>query len=219
MTQPDLNATDRHARMAAICALAPVVPVLLVDRVEDAVPLAKALTAGGLPVLEVTLRTEAALDVIRAMREGCPDAVVGVGTLRTKADVSAALEAGAQFGVSPGVLPEILDAAEEKNFALLPGTATPSEMMFAAGEGYRILKLFPAEMVGGLPLIKAVSSPLADLKFCPTGGIDAKRAVDYLAQPNVVCVGGSWVAPRAMVDGGDWAGIQALAAEAAALAR
>lgn len=202
-----------------ICRLAPVIPVLVVDEVAHAVPLARALVAGGLPALEVTLRTPAALEVIRAMAAEVPDAVVGVGTLRTWNDVSAAADAGARFGVSPGFSANLLQAARSVDMPLLPGVATPSEAMAAAEHGLRVLKFFPAEANGGVPVLKAWESPLADLVFCPTGGIGEGNARDYLARPNVICVGGSWVAPKALVEAGDWSGITELARKAAALAQ
>jgi 2-dehydro-3-deoxyphosphogluconate aldolase/(4S)-4-hydroxy-2-oxoglutarate aldolase len=202
-----------------ICRLAPVIPVLVVDEVAHAVPLARALVAGGLPALEVTLRTPAALEVIRAMASEVPDAVVGVGTLRTWNDVSAAADAGARFGVSPGFSANLLQAARSVDMPLLPGVATPSEAMAAAEHGLRVLKFFPAEANGGVPVLKAWESPLADLVFCPTGGIGEGNARDYLARPNVICVGGSWVAPKALVEAGDWSGITELARKAAALAQ
>lgn len=200
-----------------ICRLAPVIPVLIVDEVAHAVPLARALVAGGLPALEVTLRTPVAFEVIRAMAAEVPDAVVGVGTLRTGDDVRAAAEAGARFGVSPGFSPNLLEASRAAGLPMLPGVATPSEAMAAAEHGLKMLKFFPAEANGGVPVLKAWESPLADLKFCPTGGIGEGNARDYLSRPNVVCVGGSWVAPKALVAAGDWAGITELARKAASL--
>ena len=200
-----------------ICQLAPVVPVLIVDDAADAAPLARALVVGGLKALEITLRTPAALDAIRAMADAAPDAVVGAGTLRTAADVKAAVQAGAQFGVSPGLSPSVLDAAEEAGLPMLPGVATPSEAMAAAERGLEILKFFPAEANGGIPVLKAWASPLAGLEFCPTGGVGPSNAADYLAQPNVLCVGGSWVAPGDLIRKGDWGAITALSRAAASL--
>jgi len=203
--------------IAQICRLAPVIPVLVIDDAATAAPLAKALVAGGLPVLEVTLRTPAALDAIRAMSDAAPEALVGAGTLRSSADVQAAVAAGARFGVSPGFLPSVLDTAGEVGLPLLPGVATPSEAMAAAELGLDHLKFFPAEANGGVPVLQGWASPLAGLSFCPTGGIGIGNAPDYLALSNVVCVGGSWVAPKAMVAAQDWDGITRLAAEAAKL--
>lgn len=201
----------------AVCRLAPVIPVLVVEDVSVAAPLAKALSAGGLKALEVTLRTPAALDVIRAMIDAAPDAVVGAGTLRTPQDVKNAHAAGARFGVSPGLSAKLLDAADEVGLPMLPGVATPSEAMAAAERGLSVLKFFPAEANGGAPVLKAWASPLKGLMFCPTGGVSKGNARDYLSLPNVVCVGGSWVAPGDKLAAGDWDAVTALAAEAAQL--
>lgn len=201
-----------------ICRLAPVVPVLIVEDVAHAAPLAAALVKGGLPALEVTLRTKAALEVIRAMAD-VEGGVVGAGTLLTPADVKAAKAAGAQFGVSPGATPALLEACAEYDLPILPGAATPSEVMALLERGYTVQKFFPAEQAGGAPFLKALSSPLPQVRFCPTGGIGMKNAPDYLSSPNILCVGGSWVAPKAAVLAGDWAEITRLAAEAATLAR
>ncbi len=200
-----------------ICRLAPVIPVLIVDDAATAGPLARALVAGGLKALEVTLRTPAALDAIRAMVDAAPDAAVGAGTLLTPADVKAAKAAGATFGVSPGATERILDAAEDAGLPMLPGVATPSEALRAMERGLEVLKFFPAEQNGGADMLRAWASPLARLKFCPTGGVSVANAPDYLSLPNVVCVGGSWVAPKDAVNNGDWARIEALARAAASL--
>lgn len=197
-----------------VCRLAPVVPVLVIDDLDKAVPLAKALVAGGLRALEITLRTAAALDAIRAVADAVPDAVVGVGTLLTADDVKASVEAGARFGVSPGFSARIMDAAEAAGLPMLPGVATPSEAMAAAERGLSLLKFFPAEANGGAPVLKAWSSPLAGLKFCPTGGVSERNAADYLALSNVICVGGSWVAPKAAIEQGDWETITRLSRQA-----
>jgi 2-dehydro-3-deoxyphosphogluconate aldolase/(4S)-4-hydroxy-2-oxoglutarate aldolase len=202
-----------------ICRLAPVIPVLIVDEAKDAGPLAKALAAGGLKALEVTLRTSAALDAIRAMVDAAPDAVVGAGTLMTPLDVKEAAAAGAKFGVSPGFTDRLLDAAEDAGLPMLPGVATPGEAMRAAERGLDVLKFFPAEQNGGAPVLAAWASPLAKIRFCPTGGVSMMNAGSYLALPNVVCVGGSWVAPKDAVKAGDWARIETLARAAAALPR
>lgn len=203
-------------RTREICALAPIVPVLVVDDAAHARPLAEALVAGGLPALEVTLRTPAALDVIRAMAD-VPGGVVGAGTLVTPEDVRAAKEAGAQFGVSPGATETLIAACEAEGLPLLPGAASASEAMRLLELGYDMLKFFPAEAAGGAPALKAIGAPLAQITFCPTGGVSPANARDYLSLPNVVCAGGSWVAPKPMVQAGDWAGIEALAREAAKL--
>lgn len=203
--------------IAEICRLAPVIPVLIVEDAAQAPPLAKALVAGGLRALEVTLRTPAALDAIRAMAGAAPEAVVGAGTLRTARDVQEAVAAGAKFGVSPGLSDAVLDAAEAAGLPMLPGVATPSEAMRGAERGLDHLKFFPAEANGGAPVLKAWASPLAGLSFCPTGGVTPQNAPDYLALPNVVCAGGSWLAPKKLIAAGDWAAITHLAAEAARL--
>ena len=212
--------TPDHASTltAEVCALAPVIPVLVVKDAAHAAPLARALVAGGLPALEVTLRTPAALDVIREMAtvEG---GVVGAGTLLTPADVERAKEAGASFGVSPGATPLLLEAAEANDLPLLPGAASATEAMALLERGYRVQKFFPAEAAGGASFLKSLASPLPQIRFCPTGGIGADNAPDYLALPNVACVGGSWVATGALVEAGDWDGITALAAAAAKLPR
>lgn len=200
----------------AICRKAPIVPVLVVEDVAHAVPLARALVSGGLPALEVTLRTPAALEVIRAMAN-VPGGIVGAGTLRSVEDVHAAKDAGAQFGVSPGATDRLLDAAEEAGLPMLPGAATASEAMRLWERGYRMLKFFPAETSGGAPALKALAAPLPDILFCPTGGVTPQNAAGYLSLPNVVCAGGSWVAPKAKLAGGDWQGIEHLARDAATL--
>ncbi len=212
--------TPQQASLRAreIAALAPIIPVLVVDDAAHAQPLAKALVAGGLPALEVTLRTPAALDVIREMAQ-VPGGVVGAGTLLTPADVQAAKDAGAQFGVSPGATDRLLDACEEADLPLLPGAATASEAMRLLERGYTMLKFFPAEASGGAPALKAIGAPIPQISFCPTGGVGLKNASDYLGLPNVVCAGGSWVAPKDAVAAGDWQRIETLAREAAALPR
>lgn len=212
--------TPEHASelTARVCALAPVIPVLVVDDAATAADLARALVAGGLPALEVTLRTPAALDAIREMA-AVPGGVVGAGTLLTEKGVEAAKEAGATFGVSPGATRRLMDACEANDLPLLPGAATPSEAMHLLERGYSVQKFFPAEGNGGVPVLKAWAAPLPQIRFCPTGGVSLANARDYLALPNVLCVGGSWVAPAAMVKGADWAGVARLAAEAASLAR
>ncbi len=201
-----------------ICGLAPVIPVLVVDDAAHARPLAEALVAGGLPVLEVTLRTPAALDVIRAMAE-VPGGVVGAGTLITPADVAAAKAAGALFGVSPGVTEDLLAACEAEELPLLAGTATVSEAMRMLARGYDVCKFFPAEANGGAPALKSFAGPLPQVHFCPTGGVTPQNAPDYLKLPNVLCVGGSWVASAALMNAGKWDEIEALARDASRLPR
>jgi len=202
------KAASQRAR--EICGLAPIIPVLVVHDATKAAPLAQALVAGGLPALEVTLRTPAALDVIREMAK-VPGGVVGAGTLITPDDVTAAVEAGAQFGVSPGATDELLEACEAAGLPLLPGAATASEAMRLLARGYDMLKFFPAEASGGAPALKAIGAPLPQISFCPTGGVSPENAQSYLSLPNVICAGGSWVAPAQMVEKEDWSGIQALA--------
>jgi 2-dehydro-3-deoxyphosphogluconate aldolase / (4S)-4-hydroxy-2-oxoglutarate aldolase len=209
---------DASRKTEEICRLAPIVPVLVVDDVAHAAPLARALVAGGLPALEVTLRTASALDVIAAMAE-VPGGVVGAGTLLTADDVKRAKDAGARFGVSPGATDALLDAAEAHDLPLLPGAATASEAMRLFERGYSVVKFFPAEAAGGAALLKSLASPLPAIRFCPTGGVTPANAEDYLSLPNVLCAGGSWVAPKAAMAAGDWAGIETLAREAARLGR
>ena len=196
----------------------PVVPVLTIERVADAVPLARALAAGGLSVIEVTLRTDAAIEAVVALAE-MPDVVVGVGTVTTPSDVGLALSAGARFLVSPGTPPELAAALAQALVPVLPGCATPTEAMALAARGFSVLKFFPAAAAGGVSFLAAMAAPLPHIKFCPTGGIDMANAAAYLALPNVVCVGGSWVAPKEAVRAGDFARITALAREAARLGR
>lgn len=200
-----------------ILDLAPVVPVIIIHQLEHAVPLAKALCEGGLKVLEVTLRTPVALESIAAMRKAVPDAIVGVGTLTRPEDFAKAAVAGAQFGVSPGLTPELVEAARTVPFPLLPGVMTPAEVIAARHSGYHALKLFPAQQAGGLGMLKALASPFSDVVFCPTGGITRDTAGSFLALPNVVCVGGSWVTPQEHMDSGNWGAITALARDAAEL--
>jgi len=195
----------------------PVIPVLKIGNVAHAVPLARALVAGGLPAIEITLRTPAALDAIRAVAKEVPEAVVGAGTILSGEDFVKAADAGSRFIVSPGSTPELLETAEKSDVPLLPGATTPSEIMALQARGYEILKFFPAEQSGGLPFLKALASPLAAIRFCPTGGISLKNAPNYLAQPNIVCVGGSWVAPDADIEAGNWQRIEELAREASQL--
>lgn len=213
-----MTTENRSEQTRALCALAPIIPVLVVEDAKDAKPLAQALVQGGLPVLEVTLRTAAALDVIREMAS-VAGGHVGAGTLVTPSDVWAAKEAGATFGVSPGATPALLDAAEEAQLPMLPGAATASEAMALLARGYDVLKFFPAEASGGVPALKGIGGPLPQITFCPTGGINPGNALSYLSLSNVICAGGSWVAPNDLVAAQDWAGITALAAEAAKLGR
>ncbi len=205
--------------IAAVAALAPVIPVLTIDKVADAVPLARALVKGGLPVLEITFRTAAAIDALKAIATEVPDAVIGAGTVLSEDQLDRAQRAGARFVVSPGCTPALAAAALKVAIPFLPGVQTVSEAMALLEQGFRLLKFFPADASGGLNWLKAVAAPLAGLRFCPTGGVGAERAPAYLALPNVACVGGSWVAPRSTVAAGDWAEIERRAAEAAKLKR
>lgn len=199
--------------------MAPVIPVLTIEDVAHAVPLARALVAGGLPVLEITLRTPAGLAAIEAIAKAVPQAVVGVGTLTRAVDFAAAERAGAKFGVSPGLTPELAAAARGTRFPLLPGAMTPTDVIAARIAGYNVLKLFPAEQAGGIPMLRALGAPFPDVLFCPTGGISRATAPDYLALGNVACVGGSWVAPAALLRAGDWEAVEQLARDAAGLRR
>lgn len=195
----------------------PVIPVLKIDHVADAVPLARALARGGLPAIEITLRTADALETIRRVAAEVEEAIVGAGTILDTRQFGEAEAAGSKFIVSPGVTRELLAAAAQSAVPLLPGAITPGEIMMAREAGLDFLKFFPAEQAGGASFLKALASPLAGIRFCPTGGVTAKNAPDYLGLPNVVCVGGSWVAPDALVKAGDWTAIEKLAREAAGL--
>lgn len=209
---------DASLEAAKICKLGPVVPVLVLEDASKAKGLARALVAGGLPALEVTLRTDAALDAIREMSE-VAGGVVGAGTLLTPRDVENAKAAGAKFGVSPGATDALLDACEANDLPLLPGAATSSEVMRLLERGYTVQKFFPAEANGGAKALQAIGAPLPQVSFCPTGGVGLKNANDYLSLSNTLCVGGSWVAPKQMIYSDDWAGIEELAREAANLPR
>lgn len=204
------------ATLKTLLSSTPVVPVIIHDDVATARNLAEALVAGGLTNLEVTLRTPNALKVIEEMAK-VPGAVVGSGTVRKKDDMKASVDAGCRFMVSPGAPVALLEAAEDIAIPLLPGIASPTEAMAASLLGYTYLKFFPAEAMGGAPVLKSFASPLPDLKFCPTGGIDVEKARTYLTLPNVVCVGGSWVVPGDRIAAGDFDAIRALAANAAKL--
>lgn len=203
---------------AARARNAKIIPVVTVERADHAVPLARALVAGGLPVIEITLRSAAALDAIRAIAAAVPDAHVGAGTIRAPEQGEAALAAGARFIVSPGATHRLLDAARSWGVPYLPGAATPSEMMRLAERGITFMKLFPAEAVGGVRLLKSLAAPLPELVFCPTGGIDPKNLADYLVLPNVACIGGSWMVPQQAVAAGDWPALTEGAAKAREIA-
>lgn len=209
--------TQGQKAIEKILTLAPVVPVLVIDEAATAVPLARALVAGGLKAIEVTFRTPAALDSIRAIAQEVEGAVVGAGTVLTAAQVKQAEEAGCRFMVAPGASLDLLAAARDSSVPLLPGAATASEAMTLLEQGFALQKFFPAEPAGGVAYLKALAQPLAGIRFCPTGGISRASAGSYLALPNVVCVGGSWVAPADKVAAGAWDEIEALARDAAAL--
>jgi 2-dehydro-3-deoxyphosphogluconate aldolase/(4S)-4-hydroxy-2-oxoglutarate aldolase len=194
-----------------------VIPVIAIDDINHAVPLARALVAGGIRVLEVTLRTAHGLPAIKAMAEQVPDAIVGVGTLTQPREFAAARDAGAVFGVSPGLTPALIEAARASGLPLLPGVMTPSEVMAAREAGFRQLKLFPAMQAGGVGMLNALTGPLGDVMFCPTGGVSQDNAPQFLACRNVACVGGSWLTPKEALLAGDWDRITALARAASAL--
>ncbi|UXN59289.1 2-dehydro-3-deoxy-phosphogluconate aldolase [Phyllobacterium zundukense] len=196
----------------------PVIPVILIQNLADAVPLARALAKGGLPAIEITLRTAAALDAIRAVANEVPEAIVGAGTILNARQYDEAVNAGSRFIVSPGATLQLIEAARDSKVPLLPGAITPGEIMALREEGYTMLKFFPAEQAGGAAFLKSLSSPLAGTLFCPTGGVSIANAKTYLNLPNVVCVGGSWVAPEELVKAGKWDEITKLAAEAVKLA-
>jgi len=200
-----------------VMRIGPVIPVIVIERAEDAVPLARALLAGGVRVLEVTLRTPVALAAVTAIAREVSEALVGVGTVTRPEELDAAQRAGARFAVSPGLTPALADAARRSSLPLLPGVMTPSEVIAARAAGFSALKLFPAQQAGGIGMLEAMAGPFADVVFCPTGGVRAANAREFLAQPNVACVGGSWLTPRDAVAANDWPRITALAREAAAL--
>jgi len=202
--------------IAKVCNAAPVIPVLTIDRVEDAQPLARALVAGGLPALEITLRTAAAMEAIAAVAE-VEGAMAGVGTLLTAAQIRGAKSAGATFGVSPGATETLIQTARDYNLPLLPGAATATEAMWLLEQGFIFQKFFPAEAAGGAPALGSMAGPLPQITFCPTGGVTPKNAKTYLALANTRCVGGSWIAPKALIDAGDWDQITQIARRAADL--
>ena len=212
-----MNASELSAAMREICGRAAVIPAVTVDAPADAVPLARALAAGGLGVIEIMFRSPAAADAIRAVAAKVPNATVGAGTLLTPADVEAARVAGARFGVSPGATRALLDAAETAGIPLLPGAATASEAMALAERGWTMLKFFPAEAMGGSATLGALAGPLPRIAWCPTGGVTRANAPAYRRLPNVVCVGGSWPAPREAIAARDWGRIEALAREASGM--
>jgi len=208
---------NRNAALERILIAAPVVPVLTIEEAGAAVPLARALVSGGLPAIEVTLRTAAALDAVKAIAAEVEGAFAGAGTVLDAAQLRQAEAAGATFAVSPGASPGLLDAAADCALALLPGAATASEAMALMERGYEIMKFFPAGPAGGVAYLKALAAPLPGLRFCPTGGISLQNAPDYLRLANVICVGGSWIAPQEAIAAGDWQRIEDLARQAAGL--
>ncbi|ALN72515.1 2-dehydro-3-deoxy-phosphogluconate aldolase [Aureimonas sp. AU20] len=209
--------TQKTHALLEILEAQPVMPVVAVESAADGVKLAEALVKGGLPAIEVTLRTPAALDAIRAISADVPGAICGAGTILTPRQFDEAVEAGSRFIVSPGTTHEVLDAAKTSEVPLLPGAATPSELMAMIEEGYEILKFFPAEQLGGIPYLKSLAPVFKAIRFCPTGGVSPSNVSDYLALPNVVCVGGSWIAPKDMIAEGRFDTITQLAREASAL--
>jgi 2-dehydro-3-deoxyphosphogluconate aldolase/(4S)-4-hydroxy-2-oxoglutarate aldolase len=208
---------QRQDALAAMLRAAPVVAVIVIEKLNDAVPLARALVAGGVRAIEITLRTPVALDAIRAVAANVEGAIAGAGTVLSPADLRAAEDAGAKFGVSPGMSPELLAAVEKSTLPFLPGSASASEAMALFERGYRLQKFFPAEPAGGADYLRALGGPLPGIGFCPTGGVSPANAAAYLALPNVVCVGGSWLAPDDLVRAADWPAITALARKASAL--
>ena len=206
------------ASIEEIMKTSPVVPVMVIENIDDAVPLAKALVDGGLRVLEITLRTAPALEAIKQIKESVPDAIVGAGTIINTETLQASIEAGAEFIVTPGSTAAIIDAAQTAGVPILPGVNTPSEAMVLLEKGITEMKFFPAEAAGGIPMLKSIAGPLPQIQFCPTGGVSPTNAKDYLSLKNVACVGGSWMAPAELVNAGDWVEITRRAREASALA-
>lgn len=199
-----LSASARQAALEQILIPARIVPVLTIDRVEDGVPLARALVAGGVKVLEVTFRTEAAAAAAKAIIAEVPEAIVGIGTVLNADDLRRARELGARFAVSPGATPELLDAAADSALPLLPGVVTASEIMQAQAKGFNLLKFFPAEQAGGIPMLRALAGPFPKMRFCPTGGIDGSNVATWLAEPNVIAAGGSWLCPASDIKAANW---------------
>ncbi|MBD8492538.1 bifunctional 4-hydroxy-2-oxoglutarate aldolase/2-dehydro-3-deoxy-phosphogluconate aldolase [Pseudomonas syringae] len=215
--QPLDSMASKTARIDALCAKAKILPVITIARAQDVLPLADALAAGGLTVLEVTLRSAFGLDAIRVLREQRPELIVGAGTILDRHSLAEAEAAGAQFIVTPGSTLELLQASVPSTVPLLPGISSASDIMIGYGLGYRRFKLFPAEVSGGVAALKALGGPFNEVRFCPTGGVNAQNLKNYIAQPNVMCVGGSWMIDNAWVKNGDWGRIQEATAEAVAL--
>jgi 2-dehydro-3-deoxyphosphogluconate aldolase / (4S)-4-hydroxy-2-oxoglutarate aldolase len=202
--------TVRQEKLAALLRSACVIPVLTIERLEDAAPLARALVAGGVRVLEVTLRTPVAIEAAKAIMAHVPEAIVGIGTILNGSDLARAEDVGARFGISPGATPELLEAAAASGLPFAPGIATASELMQALAHGFDLVKFFPAEQSGGIKALRALAGPFPDARFCPTGGIGEANAAAWLAEPNVVAVGGSWLCPAAYIRSGNWSGITAM---------
>ncbi|MEO9242083.1 bifunctional 4-hydroxy-2-oxoglutarate aldolase/2-dehydro-3-deoxy-phosphogluconate aldolase [Pseudomonas inefficax] len=215
--QPKLSMADKAARIDAICEKARILPVITIAREEDILPLADALAAGGIRTLEVTLRSQHGLKAIQVLREQRPELCVGAGTVLDRGMFAAVEAAGAQFVVTPGITQDILEAGVDSEIPLLPGISTPSEIMMGYALGYRRFKLFPAEISGGVAAIKAFGGPFGDIRFCPTGGVNPANVRNYMALPNVMCVGGTWMLDSSWIKNCDWARIEACSAEAMAL--
>jgi len=205
-----MTATPKQEKLAALFEQATIIPVLTIERLEDAVPLAKALVAGGVRTLEITLRTPVAIESAKAIMAHVPEAVVGIGTILNADDLARAEGIGARFGISPGATPDLLKAAAASALPFAPGIATASELMLALAHGFNLVKFFPAEQSGGIKALRALAGPFPDVRFCPTGGIGEANAASWLAEPNVVAVGGSWLCPAADIRSGNWAGITAI---------
>jgi 2-dehydro-3-deoxyphosphogluconate aldolase / (4S)-4-hydroxy-2-oxoglutarate aldolase len=205
-----MTATPKQEELAALFEQATIIPVLTIERLEDAVPLAKALVAGGVRTLEITLRTPVAIESAKAIMADVPDAVVGIGTILNADDLARAEGIGARFGISPGATPDLLTAAAASALPFAPGIATASELMLGLSHGFNLVKFFPAEQSGGIKALRALAGPFPDVRFCPTGGIGEANAASWLAEPNVVAVGGSWLCPAADIGSGNWAGITAI---------
>ncbi len=205
-----MTATPKQEKLAALFEQTTIIPVLTIERLEDAVPLAKALVAGGVRTLEITLRTPVAIESAKAIMAHVPDAVVGIGTILNADDLARAEGIGARFGISPGATPDLLKAAAASALPFAPGIATASELMLGLSHGFNLVKFFPAEQSGGIKALRALAGPFPDVRFCPTGGIGEANAASWLAEPNVVAVGGSWLCPAADIRSGNWAGITAI---------
>jgi len=210
----NVNATARQERLADLVKSATVIPVLTIERLEHAVPLARALVAGGVRMLEVTLRTSVAIEAAKAMISEVPEAIVGIGTILNPDDLKRTESLGAKFGISPGATPELLRAAAASSLPFAPGIATASELMQALAHGFDLVKFFPAEQSGGIKALRALAGPFPHIRVCPTGGIGESNAAAWLAEPNVLAVGGSWLCPAAEIRSGNWAGISAMCAQA-----